>query len=103
MDPVNKWLTVICCFALALLCVIAYVGGSGKYAIYVTGSDYEGYQMVYVVNTKNGQVKAKLHNTDVHLDNVGKVRNYAVDVVEEIDPNMWKPKYSYDNPPIRKY
>ena len=103
MDVVNKWLLMIGCFFTALIITLGWTSGSGKYSVYVTDSPYVGYQMVYVVNTRSGEVKAKMHSIDEHVaKNSGKVKDYLVDVVKDANPNKWGYKYDYDNPPVRK-
>lgn len=61
MDPVNKWLTVIILFMIATLYVLWSIGGSGRYAVVVQESVlFSNHAVVYVLDTKDGDVKAKL-------------------------------------------
>ena len=59
MDPVNKWLTVIISFMIALLIVISWKAGSGRYEMSVQKS------VVYVLDTKTGTVYAKQVDEDI--------------------------------------
>ena len=102
MDPITKWILTIIGMFITLIIVMALGAGAGKYSIYVTDSPYEGYSMVYVVNTKSGEVKAKLHRIEDHISKNGKVKDYAEDVIEEINPNQFRYKYDYDSTPNRK-
>ena len=61
MDPVNKWLTTIIIFMAAVVIVIAWKAGSGRYDVVVEVSQtIEAHSVVYVVDTKSGAVFAKL-------------------------------------------
>lgn len=61
MDPVNKWLTVIVLFMIALLITIGWKAGSGRYEFVVTGSTpYDKHVVVHVLDTKDGDVYSKI-------------------------------------------
>ena len=61
MDPVNKWLTTVILFMAAFLAVMFYKVGSGRYEMAVQPSTiYENHAVVYVLDTKDGNVHAKL-------------------------------------------
>jgi len=65
MDPVNKWLTVIICFMIALLVTINVKGGIGQYAFETRPSTvFSDTDVVYVLDTKSGDVYVKLINED---------------------------------------
>jgi len=71
MDPINKWLTVIIGFMIALLIVISYKAGSGRYEFTVKKSvQFSDHAVVYVLDTKKGDVYAKL--VDVQYNNLAK-------------------------------
>jgi hypothetical protein len=59
MDPINKWLTVIIGFMVTLLIVISWKAGSGRYQMTVTVTN-EIIETIYVLDTKNGDVQAKI-------------------------------------------
>lgn len=71
MDPVNKWLTVIILFMVALLIVIGWKAGSGRYELEVIKGP-DGYATVYVLDTKDGDVRAQLINEHDELTNKGR-------------------------------
>jgi capsular polysaccharide biosynthesis protein len=102
MDPVNKWLTLVAVLFITLIIAIVWKAGGGKYEIYVTDSTYENYQMVYVLNTRNGEVKAKMHYLGEHMTKEEKVKDYAVDVIDELNPGRYSYKYSYGNRPLKR-
>ena len=61
MDPVNKWLTVIIAFMVALIVVVSYKAGSQRYEMTIQPSSFfENHAIVYVLDTKSGEVKAQL-------------------------------------------
>jgi len=65
MDPVNKWLTVIIMFMIALLITINVKGGVGQYAFETRPSTvFSGIDVVYVLDTKSGDVYVKLIDED---------------------------------------
>lgn len=61
MDPVNKWLTVIVLFMIALLITIGWKAGAGRYEFVVTDSTlYDKHVVVHVLDTKDGEVYSKI-------------------------------------------
>jgi hypothetical protein len=70
MDPVNKWLTTIILFMIALLIVIGWKAGSGRYELSVVPG-LEGFATVYVLDTKDGEVRAQMVNEYDELTNKG--------------------------------
>jgi len=71
MDPVNKWLTVIILFMSAVLILAWNVGSVGRYELSVEESTlFKNHAVVYVIDTKDGSVQAKLvDENDLHYDN----------------------------------
>ena len=71
MDPVNKWLTTIIFFMAGVLIVMWHVGGAGRYEFVVEESTlFKNHAVVYVLDTKDGDVKAQLFDeNDLHYNN----------------------------------
>lgn len=60
MDPVNKWLWTIIVFMSALIIVVGWKAGSGRYEMEVVySSTLENHDVIYVLDTKNGNIKAR--------------------------------------------
>lgn len=82
MDPINKWLTIIVGFMLALLIIISWKAGSGRYEFSVQKSTlFSNHAVVYVLDTKNGGVRAKLVDED-DLHNKNSPLRKAIKVFE---------------------
>jgi len=82
MDPVNKWLTVIISFMIALLIVISYKAGSGRYSLAVSPSEsFPNHAVVYILDTKSGDVYVKLIDEDEMQYN-GTVKHKAQKLME---------------------
>lgn len=104
MDPVNKWLCVIIAMFMALIITIGWKSGSGRYELTAVDSAYENHQIVYVLDTKSGEVTATLHNQEDHFTDKGKLRSYAIivkkgsddgrDTYYNRDQDIYKPKTS---------
>ncbi|KPK10634.1 MAG: hypothetical protein AMJ56_07640 [Anaerolineae bacterium SG8_19] len=63
MEPVNKWLLTVISFMIAVLVVLAWKAGSGHYEMVVRDSVlFEGRTVVYVLDTKSGDVNAIITN-----------------------------------------
>lgn len=75
MDPVNKWLTTIILFMMAVLLLMWNVAGAGRYEFTVKESTlFDSYVVVYILDTKDGEVKAQLVNEDnLHYKNIPKI------------------------------
>jgi len=69
MDPVNKWLTVIILFMCGVLFVGWNAAGSGRYEMEVALVD--GAQTVFVLDTKDGEVKAQVVDSSDLYNNTG--------------------------------
>lgn len=81
MDPVNKWLTVIIGFMVALLIVISWKAGSGRYAFVVTNSaTLQNHTVVYVLDTKDGSVMAKVTDENKLLSSTNRAYQDAKEV-----------------------
>lgn len=75
MDPVNKWLAVIILFMISVLFVLWHKGGSGQYEMVVEDSTlFANHAVVYVLDTKNGNIKAQLVDEQELLYNGKTVR-----------------------------
>ena len=96
MDPVNKWLCVIIGMFVALVITIGWKSGSGRYEIHAVDSAYQNHQIVYVLDTKNGEVTATLHNQEDHFTDKGKPRDYAIIVKKSSDGGRSTYGYSYN-------
>ena len=81
MDPVNKWLLTVISFMVGILAVMWHVSGSGRYEFAVERSTlFDKHAVVYVLDTKDGDVKAQLFDeNDLHYNNT--VKNNAQDVM----------------------
>ena len=101
MDPVNKWLTVIICMFIAMICVVGWKAGSGRYEITTMESSHENHQVVYVLDTKTGKVTASLHDQGTHFTEKGKKRDYAVVVKTDSDDGRKVYDYGYRSPTTR--
>jgi len=81
MDPVNKWLTTIILLMLGVLFVMWHVGTVGKYEFAVEKSTlFDNHAVVYVLDTKSGDVKAQLVDEN-ELHNNLKPKNSAQEVL----------------------
>ena len=71
MDPVNKWLTTVIFLMISVLFVMWHVGSVGRYEFAVEKSSlFANHAVVYVLDTKDGQVKAQLvDENDLHHNN----------------------------------
>jgi hypothetical protein len=80
MDPVNKWLTTIIFFMAAVLFVMWHSTGAGRYELAVEKSTlFENHAVVYVLDTKDGEVKAQLvDENDLHYNNTIKSSSQSV-------------------------
>lgn len=89
MDPVNKWLLTIISFMIAVLAVLYYTAGSGRYQMTITRSALvAGHSVVYVLDTKDGEVKAQLASEeDLQYD--GRPRNTSKTVFSIDPPNRY--------------
>jgi len=88
MDPVNKWLTVIIGFMVAMLIVISWKAGSGRYAFEVQDSQYfEKTHVVYVLDTKNGTVDAKMFLEEDLLTGDKRINRHPVSVFSQPKPD----------------
>lgn len=82
MDPVNKWLTTVILFMVALLFVIGWKAGAGRYEFAVQSSSIlKNHSVVYVLDTTDGNVKARLVNEDA-LESGGSALQRAQKVFE---------------------
>lgn len=76
MDVVNKWLMVVILFMAALVGAMIYMNGSGsgRYQLAVNPSTLNTkFATVYVLDTKTGEVQAKIVDEEYSLidnDNV---------------------------------
>lgn len=66
MDPVNRWLTLVACFMIVVVIALFKVGGENRWQMEVM-SYSETHDMVYVLDTKTGEIKGKLHDKNEHL------------------------------------
>jgi len=82
MDPVNKWLTTIILFMSAVLLLMWNVSGAGRYEFAVEESTlFKNHAVVYVLDTKDGEVKAQLvDENDLHYNKT--IKNTAQKVLE---------------------
>jgi len=71
MDPVNKWLMTVIFFMLGILFVMWHVGTVGRYEFAVEKSAlFANHAVVYVLDTKDGEVKAQLvDENELHYNN----------------------------------
>lgn len=93
MDPVNKWLTVVILFMIAVLCVMGYKAGSSRYAFTVTKSTmFEQHAVVYILDTKNGVVKAQLFAED-DLQYNGKIKTQSREAITWSPPGYSRRQY----------
>lgn len=71
MDPVNKWLFTIIVFMAAVVALLFYKAGAGRYEFAVEKSSlFQNHAVVYVLDTKDGDVHAKLvDEDDLHYKN----------------------------------
>lgn len=84
MDPVNKWLSVIILFMVALLIVIWHSSGAGRYEMTVMpSSTYAKHYVIFVLDTKDGNVNGKLVVEDEMLNGADKVRRNPIQVFEQ--------------------
>jgi hypothetical protein len=61
MDPVNKWLTVVILFMASMVFALWNISGSGRYTMVVeTSTLLKNHAVVYVLDTKDGNVSATL-------------------------------------------
>ena len=74
MDPVNKWLTTVIFFMIAVLVVMWHVAGAGRYELAIEESTlFKNHAVVYILDTKNGEVKAQLvDENDLHYNKTPK-------------------------------
>ena len=81
MDPVNKWLLTVISFMVGILAVMWHVSGSGRYEFAVERSSlFDKHAVVYVLDTKDGDVKAQLFDeNELHYNNT--VKNNAQDAM----------------------
>lgn len=81
MDPVNKWLLTVISFMVGILFVMWHVAGAGRYEFAVERSSlFDKHAVVYVLDTKGGEVKARLFDeNDLHYNNT--IKNSAQDVM----------------------
>ena len=100
MDPVNKWMTSIICIFIALLIAIVWKAGAGRYEMVVMPSQYDNHQVIYVLDTKSGDVEGKLQPEDTFLTKEGKVRNYFVEVKKE--KPSWRNNYNSTYTPKKR-
>lgn len=91
MDPVNKWLTVVILFMVSVVIAAVWIGGSGRYALEVRESAlFENHAVVYVIDTKDGTVRAKLvAEGDLQYNN--RPRNGSTQVFKM--PSMGRSRY----------
>jgi hypothetical protein len=66
MDPVNKWLWVIIIFMGVLVFSLFKIGGEGRYDMQVMEYS-DTHDLVYLLDTKSGEIKAKVHAKSVHI------------------------------------
>jgi hypothetical protein len=92
MDPVNKWLTTVILFMAGMLFVMWHVGGAGRYEIAVEKSAlFKEHAVVYVLDTKDGQVKAQLFDeNDLHYNNT--IKN-SPQLVLEYEASGYRGRY----------
>ena len=65
MDPVNKRLWTIIVFMTALIVVISYKAGSGRYEMQVVHfKALKDHDLVYILDTKSGDIKARALSHD---------------------------------------
>ena len=84
MDPVNKWLSVITLFMLSLLFVMWNSSGAGRYEMTVTSSSlYERHYVVFVLDTKDGDVHGKIVAEEEMLNGANKIRSVPAKVFEQ--------------------
>jgi len=83
MDPVNKWLLVIVLFMVSLLFAIWYSSGVGRYEMLAAPSTMIGeHYVIFVLDTKDGDVYGKLVDEDAMLNGAGKVRTSSTELFE---------------------
>ena len=82
MDPVNKWLTTVIFFMVGILFVMWHVAGAGRYEFAVERSMmFSEHAVVYVLDTKKGEVKAQLFNkNELHYNKT--IKNAAQKVMD---------------------
>ena len=95
MDPVNKWLFTVILFMSAFLAVVGYKAGSGRYEMQVVDSQYfEKTRIVYVLDTKDGTVRAKMHlEEDLLTGDRARPARSSVKVFEFDRPNQYGRRY----------
>lgn len=83
MDPVNKWLMTVIFLMIGVLFVMWHVGTVGRYEFAVEKSTlFDSHAVVYVLDTKDGEVRAQLvdenelHYNDKPKNNAQKVLTY---------------------------
>jgi len=90
MDVVNKWILVIILFMSALIGAMIYMNGSGsgRYQMSVQLSNISDQAaVVYVLDTKTGEVQAKLVNEEFSLiDNNNKPNRNASQIFDWYTP-----------------
>jgi len=92
MDPVNKWLSVVILFMVALLCVIWGSAGVGRYELFVQPSDISsGYSTLFVLDTKNGEVHAKIISEDDLFISEARPKRTASSVFEWSSARRYNP------------
>jgi len=86
MDPINKWLTTVIFFMIAMLFVMWHIGGAERYEFAVEKSTlFSNHAVVYVLDTKDGEVKAQLvDENELHYNNT--IKNAAQKVLEYDGP-----------------
>jgi hypothetical protein len=100
MDPVNKWLVTIIIMFTVLIATIGWKSGSGRYEMTVMPSQYDNHQTIYVLDTRSGDVEAKLQSADDFLTKEGKVKNYFVTVKKE--KPSWRNNYNNTYTPKKR-
>lgn len=103
MDPVNKWLFLVAAFMIALVVALAKVGGEGRYEMKVS-SYSETHEMVYILDTKTGELKSKLVPYGEHIEKNAAGEHYSKDkwiTVREKDAKDYRySRYSNSSHPV---
>jgi len=90
MDPVNKWLTTVILFMAATLAVLYYTAGSGRYTmITATSALYKNHAVIYVLDTKDGIVQAKLVDENELVFKDGRTKDNPSTIFDITPPNRY--------------
>lgn len=92
MDPVHKWIMVIVLFMAAAIFAAFKIGAAGSWQMQVVPYS-STHDMIYVLNTKTGEIQGKLHSREKHVQTRSD-GNYAHSRWQTVRND--KDQYSYD-------